>query len=220
MTAAPEHDLRTGQWKYRIEGLDKRSKKSGCGFYLQTREQSGFDDRFQEELVQEEYHCSTCGEPAKLTSGAYHDRLSGLSNVFLHDIETAHCDHCGNTDIIIPYMLSINRAIALAVLTSPYRLTGPQLTLLRSHSQKSPADFAQFIAQDEAQLARWEEGEEPIPPSTDRLIRLSAVALDEELKPHLTSVFAQFPKISNEPGDNWEIHIDVAPSGVGSKQAA
>ena len=99
--------------------------------------------------MQEEYRCSTCCEIAQLKSGPYHDRLSGLSNVFLHDIETAHCNHCGNADIIMPYIIRINRAIALVVLASPSRLTGPQLKLFRWHAQKSQQDFRQFIAEDE-----------------------------------------------------------------------
>ena len=92
----------------------------------------------------EENQCSTCGELAKINSGPFHDRLSGLPNVFLHDIETAYCTHCDNTDIIMPYPIRIDNAIALAVLNSPYRLTGPQLTLLPSRAQKTITNSLSF----------------------------------------------------------------------------
>ena len=76
----------------------------------------------------------------------------------------------------------------------------------------------------DAQLTRWEQGDEPVPPSIDRLIRLSTIALVDDLKPYLASVVAQFPKVTNEPaGDNWEFHIDfasLAPPAVESQQAA
>jgi hypothetical protein len=170
-----------------------------------------------------EYHCGVCGQPATPKPVPYRDELSGLPNVFLHDIEIAECSHCGNTDTIIPYPIRIDRAICLAVLKSPGRMTGPQLRFVRKHIEKDIPTFAQYLREEEAQLTRWELDQEAIPPAVDRLVRLLAGAIDDELRPFLPSVVALLPNIVDESGADWEIHIDVASlqaSHVPAKLAA
>lgn len=54
-----------------------------------------------------------------------------------------------------------------------------------------------------------ERGEDPIGPSTDRLVRLLIAALDTDLRRSVTSIAAHLPEISDESGKSRELHIDV-----------
>jgi hypothetical protein len=52
-------------------------------------------------------------------------------------------------------------------------------------------------------------GEDPIGPTTDRLIRLLVAALDSELRPGVSAVAEHLPQILDKPGNAWELHVDV-----------
>ena len=153
--------------------------------------------------------CSNCGFNAPLEVRTYHYTASGLPNVFLQGVEVADCPNCGNSDVIIPRPLKVHRAIASALTKSPRRLTGPQARFLRKHLKASGEQFAQYLHTDKTKISKWEKGEDTIGPSTDRLIRLLVAALDEELLPSAPAIAGQLPNISDEAGDELELHVDV-----------
>jgi hypothetical protein len=67
--------------------------------------------------------CSNCGAPAKVVRGAYDLKEVGLKNVVLQGIEIVKCPKCKNEDPIIANMNGLMRALALAVIEKPNRLT-------------------------------------------------------------------------------------------------
>jgi hypothetical protein len=77
------------------------------------------------------HECKNCGEQVIPERRSYRYAESGISNVILQGIEVADCQKCGNSDVIIPKMAKIHRAIAQALASSPARLTEEQLRFLR-----------------------------------------------------------------------------------------
>jgi hypothetical protein len=86
--------------------------------------------------------CSSCGAPARVVHGTYDLREVGLKSVVLHGIEIVKCPKCKNEDPIIPNMNGLMRALALAVIEKPYRLTGEEVRFIRLRSKASLSRLA------------------------------------------------------------------------------
>jgi transcriptional regulator with XRE-family HTH domain len=70
--------------------------------------------------------------------------------------------------------------------------------------------LGRYLHTDRTKISKWERGEDRIGPATDRLIRLLAAALDNELRPGVSAIAEHLPQISDESGKAWELHVDVA----------
>ena len=125
------------------------------------------------------------------------------------DVEIAECTACGDSQIIIPHLLKVHRAIALALLKSPRLLTGRQFTFLRKHAELSREQFAKYPGTETEELLKWEREEAPIGQSMDRLVRFVVVELDRDLAAFASSVVSQLSEISNKSGRDLEVHVDV-----------
>ena len=79
------------------------------------------------------HECTNCGEQVTPERRNYRYSESGMSNVILQGVEVADCPKCGNSDVCIPKIAKLHRAIAQALANSPARLTGEQLRFLRKH---------------------------------------------------------------------------------------
>ena len=156
------------------------------------------------------HQCTNCGTQAYPERRNYRYTESGIPNVILQGVEVADCPTCGNSDVSIPRMAKIHRAIAQALVTSPARLTGPQFRFLRKHLGLSGDELSRYLHTDKTKISKWETDEDRIGPATDRLIRLLATALDNELRPQVADVAEHLQKISDQPGEDWELHLDVA----------
>ncbi|MGC4056289.1 MAG: helix-turn-helix domain-containing protein [Paludibaculum sp.] len=167
--------------------------------------------RFQEGRMSNEsvHTCTNCGEPAEPALARYRYVESGISNLYLQGVKVAECHHCGESDVIIPRIEKIHRAIALALANSPARLTGKQLRFLRKHLGLNGEQLGRYLHTDKTKISKWESGEDRIGPSTDRLIRLLVAALDSELRPGVSAVAEHLPQILDESGKVWELQVDV-----------
>jgi putative zinc finger/helix-turn-helix YgiT family protein len=156
------------------------------------------------------HECTNCEEAVTPERRNYRYAESGIPNVILQGVEVADCPKCGTSDVIIPRIAKIHRAIAQALANSPARLTGEQLRFLRKHLGLSGEQFGLYLHTDKTKISKWENGEDQIGPATDRLVRLLAAALDSELRPGVSAIAEHLPKISDESGKVWELHVDVA----------
>ncbi|MGH9666614.1 MAG: type II TA system antitoxin MqsA family protein [Bryobacteraceae bacterium] len=154
--------------------------------------------------------CTNCAGQVAPERRNYRYIESGLSNVILQNVEIADCPACGNSDVIIPRLAKIHRAIAQALATSPARLTGGQLRFLRTHLGLSGDQLGRYLHTDRTKISKWERGEDPIGPATDRLIRLLAAALDSDLRPGVTAIAEHLPLILDASGKDYELHVDTA----------
>jgi DNA-binding transcriptional regulator YiaG len=155
--------------------------------------------------------CMDCGaESVTYVLGSHPYRESGLPNVVLQGVKLGTCSECKATSVIIPKMAVIHREIARALVQqNPGRMTGEQLRFLRKYLEVTGEQLAKYLHTDRTKISKWENGEDPIGPSTDRLMRLLVPALDKKLRPSVAAVAAHFPDIKDEPGTNWVLEIDV-----------
>lgn len=155
------------------------------------------------------HECTNCGAAVGPERRNYRYTESGLSNVILQGVEVADCPKCGTSDVIIPRMAKVHRAIAQALTNSPARLTGEQLRFLRKHLGLSGDQLGSYLHTDRTKISKWENEDDRIGPATDRLIRLLAASLDSELRPGVSAVAEHLPRISDKPGNLLELHVDV-----------
>jgi putative transcriptional regulator len=155
------------------------------------------------------HECTSCGQQVIPERRNYRYTESGLSNVILQGIEVADCPKCGGSDVIIPRMAKIHRAIAHALANSPARLTGDQFRFIRKHLGMSGDQLGRYLHTDKTKISKWERGEDPIGAATDRLLRLIAAALDSDLRPGVSAIAEHLPQISDESGQLLELHVDV-----------
>jgi hypothetical protein len=109
--------------------------------------------------------CKNCGKRATPERHNYRYAQSGLSNLILQGIDVADCPNCGNSDVLIPRMAKIHRAIAQALTNSPVRLTGEQLRFLRKHLGLSGDQLGRYLHTDRTKISKRERGEDRIGPA-------------------------------------------------------
>lgn len=99
---------------------------------------------------------------------------SGLPNIVLLDIEKRRCLNCGETTVSIPRPLPLHKAIAMAIIRQPSRLTPQEIRFLRKWLGLSGSDFAKRMAVDAATVSRWEKADDPqqMGPVAERLLRM------------------------------------------------
>ena len=154
------------------------------------------------------HHCNSCGSRTTRRIESYRYKESGLSNVVLHGVELRTCAKCGEQEIALPRMISLHRAIAEAIVNSPGKLTGEQFRYLRKHLGMSGEDIGKYLHTDRTKISKWERGEDPIGPASDRLMRMVASTLDSSLRRRASSVARNLPNIADRPGSDWELHVD------------
>ena len=140
--------------------------------------------------------CSNCGKDAKVVRGSYEFKECGLSNVTLQGIELIRCKHCENEDPIIPRVNDLMRYLAVAVICKPYQLRGEDVRFLRKHLRMTGAEFAHLMDVDKTTLSKWENNDDIIGSQSDRLIRVTVLALGEGLEEKLDQLIRTvFPNI-------------------------
>ena len=154
-------------------------------------------------------YCTECGAPVVADRRSHHYAESGLSNVILEDVPVADCANCGNSDITVPGLAKLHQAIAQALASSPARLTGEQLRFLRKHLGLTGDELGRYLHTDRSKISKWETGEHPIGPQTDRLIRLLVAALDPSLRDAVSEIAEHLPAILDKSGLSYELRVNA-----------
>ena len=168
----------------------------------------------------EEITCSKCGQPAHGERGDFlFIRQQGL-NVNLCDIELIVCKACGNIDPIIPRLNDLMRAIAAAIVSKPYRLTGSEARFLRKHLQMTADAFSRVLHVDKTTISKWENDEDPIGEQSDLLIRGIVLLADEKVRRKITANPEKQLAAVKEVRREMRINIDSGTASFGYANAA
>ena len=119
--------------------------------------------------------CLVCGHPMQTHRENYQYTASGLPHVTLQQVEVSRCPNCGETEVAIPHIEALHRAIANALVRKPTRLAPAEIRFLRKSLGWSGSDFAKRIGATPATVSRWEHGKTPMGPMAERLLRLLVV---------------------------------------------
>jgi len=152
--------------------------------------------------------CSNCGAAADLVRGPYRFDESGLKNVVLLGVEMIRCPKCGNQDVALPRVNKLVRALALAVVSKPYRLNGNEVRFLRKYLGMSGEGFARLLHVEKTTLSKWENDAPPIGQQSDLLVRTVVLSLGEGLQSHAGEVVRRFEHIRKPPRSTVRLEID------------
>ena len=119
--------------------------------------------------------CMICGEAMYTKRENYQYTASGLPHVTLQQVEVSRCPHCGETEVTIPHIEALHRAIATELVRKPARLTPEEIRFLRKHLGWSGTDFAAHMGVTPEIVSRWEHGTTPMGSTADRLLRLLVI---------------------------------------------
>ncbi|MFB3812861.1 MAG: type II TA system antitoxin MqsA family protein [Terriglobales bacterium] len=164
--------------------------------------------------------CPVCGGPTQIVRHDYVFNESGLSNVVLEDIEFLRCKSCNTEVPRIPRLNDLIRAIALAVITKPYELTGEEIRFLRKYAERTAAEFAELLGVDASTLSRWENDQQKAGDQSDRLIRLIALGIGEGLKEKLETTIHGFRTVGKKPARRVTLSVNPQTRRVQYKDSA
>jgi putative zinc finger/helix-turn-helix YgiT family protein len=116
--------------------------------------------------------CLDCGTAMETRRENYRYTESGLKGVTLKDIEVSRCPNCGYSEVSIPHVEGLHRAIARLLIEKPTRSTGEEVRFLRKILGLSGVDLARSMGVAPETVSRWENDDPPIGPQADRLLRL------------------------------------------------
>lgn len=101
--------------------------------------------------------------------------MRDLPGVLVRDVEVETCPTCGE-GYTLPRIAELHRLLALALASKRGRLTGPEVRFIRGVLGLRGKELARRMGVTPVTVSRWENGKEPLGPTTERLLRLMAAA--------------------------------------------
>jgi putative zinc finger/helix-turn-helix YgiT family protein len=126
--------------------------------------------------------CIECGGRMKTARENFRHEALGLP-VTLVGVEVSRCAGCGLSEVSIPQLEGLHRAIASALVNKTARLTAAEIRFLRKQLSWSGAELADHLGVTRETVSRWEQGSAPIGATADRLLR-ATVALATGISLH------------------------------------
>lgn len=118
-------------------------------------------------------NCPKCKSSMRTETRDHEYRESGLPGVTLEGIEVEVCEACGHELVTIPAMGQLHRALAQFILDADYTLNGAEIRFLRKHLGLGTDDLAARFGVTEAQVDRWESGDDWMTPEQEAKLRAS-----------------------------------------------
>jgi len=124
-------------------------------------------------------HCHLCGEEAvrRTVLPEHLEDLGGvkvrIKDTVMHEV----CDACGDETTEIPDLAGLVKAVALARLLMPVRLSGKEIRFLRSALQMTGRAFAETLEVKPETVSRWENGENGAGAYVEKLLRHNLAAI-------------------------------------------
>ncbi len=121
--------------------------------------------------------CYSCNIKLHKTIEKFYRYLeSGLSNIYLKNIEIKKCHKCGEELTSIPNIEGLHNLIATTIAHKKYKLLPEEIRFLRTHLGFSSKDFAQFIGVTPETVTRWEKGSVNMKDPIEKLLRVLIIA--------------------------------------------
>ncbi len=127
-------------------------------------------------------------------------------------IDVRRCPDCGDVEVSIPDLEGLHRAMAKCLIEQRPRLKPEELRFLRLFLGMSGVELARQMSVAPETVSRWENGQQPMGGSAEKLLRLMVVQANgfEEPTPWLADVANEEPR--TEPakkarvvGHHWEL---------------
>lgn len=116
--------------------------------------------------------CLRCGARMRASRENHRYDHCGLTGVTLIGVEINRCPKCGEYEVTIPKIEELHRLISIALIRKPARLAPAEIRFLRKYLGWSGRDFAEHVGVSPETVSRWEQGQDKMGISADRLLRL------------------------------------------------
>lgn len=135
----------------------------------------------------------------------------GIDYVFIEGMNIC-VDDAGDETVTIPHVAALHKAIATAIVTKPYSMTGKELRFLRTEMGITQAELALAVNREPLAISRWERGEvAQIDQNAEAIIRLMVVdELQLEIKPSVRELVRWSIPSAKMP----ELRIDGSKPGI------
>lgn len=101
----------------------------------------------------------------------YHYTESGLRNVWLRNGFSIHDTPYGK-GVAIEDVAGLHKALALALIMKPSKLSGTEIRFLRKEMEMSQASLATCLGASAQTIAAWEKGKAKISGPADKMLRI------------------------------------------------
>lgn len=121
--------------------------------------------------------CVLCGGTIRkhLVHEFTDEKLIGLPGVVLADsVWEGECDRCGEEFTSFPNLAGLLATAALSRVKIPIKLNAKEIKFIRSVMDLKASALADFLEVRSETISRWENGREPIGPTSEKLLRLMA----------------------------------------------
>lgn len=113
-----------------------------------------------------------CKKPMRVEHRArYHYAESGLTNVWLLDMNVYHCDQCSEELVTLPRLLNLHQTIARALARKTGRLCGEEVRFLRKWLHWSKTECGTKLGATRETVIAWENDGEPIHVTAEQGLR-------------------------------------------------
>lgn len=154
--------------------------------------------------------CPHCRKKMIHKIGKYHYTESGMDNVYLDGVEKYTCN-CGETSVTIPSIMELHDLLGVAIVNKPIGLEGKEVRFLRKNMGYSGKEFADIIGVDHTTLSRWENNNQAVSRSHDRLIRLTYMNIKPIPKKEIQKLINdKFKDIKSEKKGLFDFTIPVS----------
>lgn len=103
----------------------------------------------------------------------YHDDLMGIPLILVDSIYQTVCEECGVIlSTTIPNQEELIAAVAVLRINDPLKLNGAEIKFLRKALGKTAKELADALEVTSTTVSRWENGKDPIGPTSEKLLRL------------------------------------------------
>lgn len=124
--------------------------------------------------------CYSCGSRMVSTKQTYNYSESGIPNLYLANVEVRKCRHCGEKAVVLPQIDELHGVIANLLLCKKTPLTGREVRFLRKEMELTGTALSKMLGVTNVTVSRWENEEEPVSTTSDRLIRIVYYQLMQE----------------------------------------
>lgn len=122
--------------------------------------------------------CSKCGSSQLSNapmSGADLTHL-GIPIKIKDGVFKASCSNCRSEEIVIPNMVGLMAASAIALASLPYKLNGPEIKFLRKALGMQGKELAGKLDVSPETVSRWENGKQAIGDAQEKVLRMLAIS--------------------------------------------
>lgn len=153
--------------------------------------------------------CHKCNFQMKESQEIYHYIESGLDNIYLKDICVYRCK-CGEFFPSIHNIIDLHTIIGQRIINKSSALNGKEITFLRKNVGLNAKIFAEYVGIDKSTLSRWENNQQKLAKTNDRLIRLIYASLKGLSINNINNLLKNPVKNFNEGGQAERINIPVS----------